>query len=314
MVLRLDDPVTTGSRDGQITARREGDRRRQDVDVAVGRNAPMLILAGGTDALPDVARRLAVRVQPWPELTAGDIVEILRVTHSRTGCLSEAAIRSALPPAERAAALPTILWERALTEVSPIRVARQLAAFCAESPKPKGPTLADLHGQPAVRAELEALVQDVEAWRAEQLDWSEVTSSFLLTGPPGVGKTMTAAALAGSADVHLVSTSYGACQAAGHLGDYLKAMTARVDEAIERTPSVFFLDEIDSLPPSRRRRSLQQSLQQPRRQRAADGPEPPGRGPGGDRDRRDQPPEPRRSGDCPAAGASIGTCARPARP
>ncbi len=59
---------------------------------------------------------------------------------------------------------------------------------------------------------------------------------------------MAAAALAGSADVHLVSTSYGACQAAGHLGDYLKAMTARVDEAIERTPSVFFLDEIDSFP------------------------------------------------------------------
>ncbi len=171
VVLRLDDPVTTGSRDGQITAKREDDRRRQDFDVAVARNAPMLILAGGTDALPDVARRLAVRVLPWPELTTGDIVEILRVTHSRTGCLSEEAIRAALPPAGQAAALPTILWDRALTEVSPIRVARRLAAFCAESPKPKGPTLADLHGQPIVRAELEALVRDVDAWRAGRLDW-----------------------------------------------------------------------------------------------------------------------------------------------
>lgn len=247
-ILRMDDLDTSGRRDMQIVSQREIDRRREDFDTAVARNTPILILASGAKTLPDIARRLPMRILPWPGMATDDIVEVLRATHSHTGCLAEEAIRMALPPADRAAALAPILWRRAMTEVSPIRAAQRLSDFCADVPAPAGLTLADLHGQPLVRAELEGLVTDVEAWRAERLDWSDVTSSFLLTGPPGTGKTMAATALAGSANVHCVSTSYGACQAAGHLGDYLKAMKACVDEAIERAPSIFFLDEINSYP------------------------------------------------------------------
>lgn len=247
-VLRMDDPVTSDRRDNQIIAQREIERRRQDFDDAVAKNTPMLVLASGAEALPDIARRLPVQILPWPELTTDDVIEVLRATHSHTGCLAEDTIRAALPPAVRAATLAPILWRRALMEDSPIRAAWRLADLCAEGPGSNGLTLEDLHGQPSVRAELETLVSDVEAWQAGRLDWSDVTSSFLLCGPPGVGKTMTAAALAGSADLHFVATSYGACQAAGHLGDYLKAMGARVDEAIEQAPSVFFLDELDSFP------------------------------------------------------------------
>lgn len=65
-------------------------------------------------------------------------------------------------------------------------------------------------------------------------------------GPLGNGKTMFAAALAGSAEAHIVATSYADCQKAGHLGDYLRAMSEYVDEAIARAPSVFFIDELDS--------------------------------------------------------------------
>lgn len=107
-------------------------------------------------------------------------------------------------------------------------------------------SLDDVCGLPEITAALRHLIDDVMAWREEKLDWADVSSSILLYGPPGVGKTMVAEALAGSANASLVATSYADCQKADHLGDYLRRMSELVDRAIASTPSVFFIDEIDS--------------------------------------------------------------------
>jgi cell division protease FtsH len=73
-----------------------------------------------------------------------------------------------------------------------------------------------------------------------------VTKSFLLYGPPGTGKTLLAHALAGSAGIGFVKTSYSDCQKFGHQGDMLRELNAAADRAIAGTPAAFFIDEIDS--------------------------------------------------------------------
>jgi len=109
-----------------------------------------------------------------------------------------------------------------------------------------GPTLDHVHGQPAAVGALRQVVQDLEAWRAGKIRWAEVTKSFLLYGPPGTGKTLLAHALAGSAGIDFVKTSYSDCQKFGHQGDMLRELNAAADRAIAGTPAAFFVDEIDS--------------------------------------------------------------------
>ena len=109
-----------------------------------------------------------------------------------------------------------------------------------------GPTLDDVHGQPEAVGALRQVVRDLEAWRAGKIRWAEVTKSFLLYGPPGTGKTLIAHALAGSAGIGFVKTSYSDCQKFGHQGDMLRELNAAADRAIAGTPAAFFVDEIDS--------------------------------------------------------------------
>jgi ATP-dependent Zn protease len=109
-----------------------------------------------------------------------------------------------------------------------------------------GPTLNDVYGQPEAVAALNQVVRDLEEWRVGRLDWREVTKSFLLIGPPGTGKTLLAHALAGSAGVTFVKTSYSDCQKMGHQGDFLRELNASADRAAAGAPSVYFIDEVDS--------------------------------------------------------------------
>ena len=220
------------------------DARRLDRAVAEG--MPLLILAAVREALTPSARAVVSRDVVWPAIDATGVMEMLRATHSQTGHLAEDALRAALPPDAALEALPGPLWSRAMAEPTTLRAARALARGAAGMTVRLGVTLDDLHGLPALKAELEGLVRDLADWRAGRLDWAQVASSLLLYGPPGGGKTMAAAALAGSAGAMFVSTSYADCQRAGHLGDYLRAMSDRVEGAIASAPSVFFLDEIDS--------------------------------------------------------------------
>jgi cell division protease FtsH len=109
-----------------------------------------------------------------------------------------------------------------------------------------GPTLDDVHGQPVAVAALRQVLHDLDEWRAGRLKWNEVTKSFLLVGPPGTGKTLLAQALAGTAEITFVKTSYSDCQKMGHQGDFLRELNASADRASAGAPSVWFLDEIDS--------------------------------------------------------------------
>ena len=131
---------------------------------------------------------------------------------------------------------------------------RQKARAALQELKPAAPkdatapalTLDKVHGQPNVVEAFSQVISDLEEWTAGNLAWSDVTSSFLLYGPPGTGKTLLAQALAGSAGLPLVQTSYSDCQRAGHQGDMLRELNSAFEKAINAAPSVLFIDEIDS--------------------------------------------------------------------
>jgi len=207
-----------------------------------------VVIAIATDPsdLSDSGLMLLNRAVDWPPLTLDILIELLRVTHSTTGQLAEPHIRTLLPEDADLARLPWPLLVHALGADTTLRVADRLA-HCTQRPKQKtGLSLDEVHGLPDVVSSLHRLAADVTAWQDGGLDWSDVASSILFHGPPGNGKTMLAEAFAGTAGATFISTSYAECQKAGHLGDYLKAMSENVDRAIAQAPTVFFVDELDS--------------------------------------------------------------------
>jgi len=108
------------------------------------------------------------------------------------------------------------------------------------------PPLQDMFGYGAAKEWGLELAQDLIDWQRGKIDWSEVDTGIVLSGPPGVGKTQFAAALARQCDVPIIATSLARWQARGHLGDLLKAMRSDFDKAKESAPCILFCDELDS--------------------------------------------------------------------
>lgn len=113
-----------------------------------------------------------------------------------------------------------------------------------------GPSLSDLAGYGAAKAWGMALSRDIQAYRAGDLVWAELSSAALLHGEPGTGKTLFASALARQCNIPIVSTSIGKLFATtdGYLNSVVKALDQVFNEARAKAPCVLFLDEIDALP------------------------------------------------------------------
>ncbi|UWR27917.1 AAA family ATPase [Sulfitobacter sp. S223] len=219
------------------------------VDRLIAKGNNVIVVARTRDDLPRSGQLLCTRTATLPPVTGDMVIEILRQTHSITGKLSDVAIRGRFPNDAAFQELPMPLVKSAFAEQTTLEVADRLLALTRRLGTGKvarGPSLDAIYLPPQAQQDMKHLLSDLGQWQAGNLPWSEVTSSVLLYGPPGTGKTLLAQALAGSAGIPLIATSYGICQKAGHQGDFLRTLSESVENAIACAPCVFFIDELDS--------------------------------------------------------------------
>ncbi|MFC0808342.1 AAA family ATPase [Ensifer sp. P24N7] len=113
--------------------------------------------------------------------------------------------------------------------------------------EPDGPTLDEMHGFGPLLDWGRDLAIDLADYKAGRIQWEDVDSGVLISGPPGSGKTMFAAALAKTCGIPVIYGSVSAWQTAGALDQHLKAMRASFEEAEAKAPAILFVDEVDTV-------------------------------------------------------------------
>lgn len=108
-------------------------------------------------------------------------------------------------------------------------------------------TVERLHGYGAAQTWALDLARDLDQWRQGHVEWSDLSTKLLLSGPPGTGKTSFAKALCNTLHLPLVVTSVSTWLEPSHLGDVLRRMRVVFDEAQGLAPAILFIDEIDGI-------------------------------------------------------------------
>ena len=133
---------------------------------------------------------------------------------------------------------PSMVDERSLAQIE-----RCYGFVCNEYPDVRD-------GDPVSLAQTTALAKDTRESLERLVRRVRLASAgrgVLLHGLPGTGKTMLAKVVAIESGRAWVEASYANWQACEHLGEHLAAMAASFTEAIEKAPSVMFIDELDSI-------------------------------------------------------------------
>lgn len=243
-VLQLLRPMESGAR--KISEHAIA-KIEQEILTALTLPHPLLILLPETTLLPPGLRRVLPPSKRLAPIDRELMLKLLGQTHSSTGKIDAALVRPHLPDDEVLATLDMPSLMSALREPDASAVARKLTALLAPTANTSSDmTLEEIGGDTPAHQAAQDLVTDLAAWRRGEAQWTELSTSLLLEGEPGSGKTLLARAISASAQVPLVEDSFGKWQSAGHLGDMLREMRRTFAEAASKRPCVLFVDEVDA--------------------------------------------------------------------
>lgn len=203
----------------------------------------LIALADSRDSIPPLIELAADAVLDLSPVTIRDlraacrVVAKIKVSEAQAASILSYPLEQVWPCIRPGRSAEDILQRLALAPASSVTRQRQSEV----------PRLSEMHGYGPAKAWGLELAQDLTDWQAGRIVWDDVDKGIILSGPPGVGKTIFARALAKECGVELVATSLGRWQATGHLGDLLKAMRSDFARAKSNAPSVLFIDELDSV-------------------------------------------------------------------
>ena len=127
-----------------------------------------------------------------------------------------------------------------------LRTVMQTSSMKAEKAKERTVTFDDVRGMSETKEELRFAVEQLRHLGALSDIGARPVKGILLEGPPGVGKTLLAKAIAGEAGVPLISAS-----GSDFIEMFVGVGAARVrklwQQAIDSSPCVLFIDEIDAV-------------------------------------------------------------------
>jgi hypothetical protein len=109
------------------------------------------------------------------------------------------------------------------------------------------PTIEALSGYGEAKDWAIQIRDELPLWRAGDLAWRDMSTKVLLSGPPGIGKSMFARALSNTLQITLLATSVARWLEPSHLGDVLKRMKHSFEEAEAQKPCILFIDEFDGI-------------------------------------------------------------------
>lgn len=215
--------------------------------------APILLPIAKQEHLPALvgSGETGARVLVLEKVNTDILLFALSVSHSATGRIDADSVRAILPNDDSLASLEAGHLAMACRAPTAREVAERISLMTRTAPNDEvawvrsGPAIID--GTTPAHQAVRNIVEDLAAWQAGDLDWSEMSRSLLIHGAPGAGKTYLARQLSEAAGVALVEGSFADWQSQGHLGHMLAAMTKCFDEAVAKAPSVLFIDEVDSV-------------------------------------------------------------------
>jgi cell division protease FtsH len=250
------DPISNylrrqGTWDKVVDKTADQARRRDDV---TGPHVLRILAKGGRVA--GIASRFGYL--PESMVTAADItVELPQITTK----IIETAIRrmtrrrvKVSPEVARLSFSDLVACMRAGDSAAAILARLERAAASVKSITPIGdnvPHIRDLHGYGAAKTWGLELIEDVEAWRRGEIEFSAIASrNCVLWSAPGLGKSTYAKSLAKSLGMPLIATSVGQWFASGpgHLDSVIKQIDQVFGAAAAAAPACLLLDELDGVP------------------------------------------------------------------